>query len=184
MCIRDSRQAGRGKGWLTRGGGCSGENHWERECQTFQEVAQHYQKEVAEPQVPFVPNPTPVRGLSFPYNKEMVRFGRREGTREARQGRQRAGTRTSALVPCSGCHPRSTLTGGGGATSTMLATRASSSESKEVLVWMQTVAKRTFELQYVGCRSNFKSVQYSIAVYSTWLGTTIQDRHFGRLSPY
>ena len=30
----------------------------------------------------------------------------------------------------------------------MLATRASSSESKDVLVWMQTVATRTFELQY------------------------------------
>ena len=65
----------------------------------------------------------------------------------------------------------------------MLATRASSSESKEVSVWLQTVDTRTFELQYVGCRSiNFKSVQYSIAVYS--LGSTIQDRHFGRLSPY
>ena len=150
---------------MTRGGGCSGENHWERECQTFQEVAQHHQKEVAEPQVPNIPNAVSVRGLSFPQNKEMVRFGRREGTREARQGRQRAGTRTSALVPGSRWHPRSTLTGGGGAGSTMLATRASSSESKEVPVWLQTVVERTFELQYVGCRSiNFKSVQYSIAV--------------------
>ena len=64
----------------------------------------------------------------------MARFGRREGTREARQGRQRAGTRTSALVPGSGWHPRSTLASGGGAGSTMLATRASSSESKEVSV--------------------------------------------------
>ena len=128
------RQAGRGRGWLTRGGGCSGENHWERECQTFQEVAQHHQKEVAEPQVPFVPNAVSVRGLSFPQIKQMARFGRREGTREARQGRQRAGTRTSALVPGSGWHPRSTLAGGGGAGSTMLATRASSSESKEVSV--------------------------------------------------
>ena len=65
-----------------------------------------------------------------------------------RQLSWRCGTRTSALVPCPGCHPRSTLTGGGGARSTMLATRASGSESKEVLVWLQTVAKRTFELQY------------------------------------
>ena len=149
----------------TRGG--SGENHWERECQTFQEVAQHHQKEVAEPQLPFVPNPTPVRGLSFPYDNKMARFGRREGTREARQGRQRAGTRTSALVPGSRCHPRSTLIGGGGARSTMLATRASSSESKEVSVWLQTVVERTFELQYDRRSINFKSVQYSIAVYST-----------------
>ena len=70
--------------------------------------------------------------ISAPKNKEMARFGRREGTREARQGRQRAGTRTSALVPGSGWHPRSTLAGGGGERSTMLATRASSSESKEV----------------------------------------------------
>ena len=30
--------------------------------------------------------------------------------------------------------------------------------------------------------SDIKSVQYSIVVYS--LGSTIQDRHFGRLSPY
>ena len=67
----------------------------------------------------------------------------------------------------------------------MLATRASSSESKEVLVCSQTVVTRTFELQVFRRSINFKSVQqYSIAVYSIWLGTTIQDRHFGRLSPY
>ena len=83
---------------------------------------------------PFVPNTDSTLDLSFPYNNEMARFGRREGTREARQGRQRAGTRTSALVPGSRWHPRSTLAGGGGAGSTMLATRASSSESKEVSV--------------------------------------------------
>ena len=144
------RQAGRGRGrgWLTRGGGGSGENHWERECQTFQEVAQHHQEEVAEPQVPNIPNAVSVRALSFPYNNEMARFGRREGTREARQGRRGAGTRTSALVPGSGWHPRSTLTGGGGERSTMLATRASSSESKEVSAWLQTVVERTFDLQY------------------------------------
>ena len=64
----------------------------------------------------------------------------------------------------------------------MLATRASSSESKEVSVWLQTVVERTFELQYDRRSINFKSVQYSIAVHS--LGTRIQDRHFGRLSPY
>ena len=40
--------------------------------------------------------------LSAPKNNEMARFGRREGTREARQGRRGAGTRTSALVPGSG----------------------------------------------------------------------------------
>ena len=151
---------------MTRGRGGSGENHWELESQTYSPVAQHHQEEVAEPQLPNIPNAVSVRALSFPKNKQMARFGRREGTREARQGRQRAGTRTSALVPCSGCHPRSTLTGGGGATSTMLATRASSSESKEVLVCSQTVVTRTFELQVFRQSINFKSVQYSIAMYS------------------